>query len=548
MVEPTMTQSDDDHRAWRLDGHRWRHVGIAVVLVSIGVVMAMATIYELRGFGPLFAMTAGGGTLLLAASAMLTYRRSQSSRLVLDADGLVYHSHFLGFARRRTIRFDELDAFYNFEAHLLSSTATTGFVDETGEVWHLPGSKFSNERDYREFRRALEEYLEATGHSEHIRDDSEAEEKRRKAHDSTWFLPATYGFGALLVAVFTSQNMAFVFEYSEFPSLLSEIPDRMLLDSGALWAGSGFDTRWDRIVTSGLLHSEIVDFIMLIAMLGMASLYVEPYLGAVQTTIVLLVGCLAGPAFLLVAGTEEVIVGAWGAVYGIVGAAALLIRRRKLQLIHAHRHVGVVAGVWLFYLPVIAPLNVMPVSPLAGLGMAFAGLVAGVATTWLLLVSSSSPLGDRSPLRSAIAVGLVLLFVAGAATSAFHYLRGDDHQSARIQWVESKAQQTETYAEKSDVVQSVHMDIRMLPDAEERRLMEALVHSIDMPPAHLASAFGTDTPNSRFRCTREEPDELDFYNEMVVDMLPADQREAYLEQLHCICVEDGSCPIGALVE
>jgi membrane associated rhomboid family serine protease len=88
---------------------------------------------------------------------------------------------------------------------------------------------------------------------------------------------------------------------------------------------------WWRIVTSGFLHFDIIHIGFNMALLFWLGQMLEPALGRVRFALLYAVSLLAGSLGVLVLDPNALTGGASGAVFGLMGAAVLVLRRRGVD-------------------------------------------------------------------------------------------------------------------------------------------------------------------------------------------------------------------------
>ncbi|MFF5975040.1 rhomboid family intramembrane serine protease [Streptomyces sp. NPDC012769] len=93
------------------------------------------------------------------------------------------------------------------------------------------------------------------------------------------------------------------------------------------------DGEWYRLITSAFLHQEIAHFVFNMLGLWLIGGIVEPELGRVRYTVLCLLSGLSGSALVyLVDAPNQASLGASGVVYGLIGAWAVLARRRRYDM------------------------------------------------------------------------------------------------------------------------------------------------------------------------------------------------------------------------
>ncbi len=101
-----------------------------------------------------------------------------------------------------------------------------------------------------------------------------------------------------------------------------------IFENGALYGPLVADGEWWRLVTSMFLHGNLLHIGMNMLVLWIIGPPLEDYLGHGRYALLYVVAGLAGAAGALLWSPNAVTVGASGAIWGIMGAAALLEARR----------------------------------------------------------------------------------------------------------------------------------------------------------------------------------------------------------------------------
>jgi membrane associated rhomboid family serine protease len=173
-----------------------------------------------------------------------------------------------------------------------------------------------------------------------------------------------------------------------------------LYEKWALFGPSVADGDWWRLITSGFLHSGLIHIGFNMYLLFLLGRLLEPTLGSVRFAAVYFVSLLGGSLGALIVNPHAVTVGASGAVFGLMGAAAIQIYRRGQNPLQSD--IGML---------IILNLVISFVLPGISIGGHIGGLVAGGLCALVL---------DAPPLRRSLpaAVGaLVALGVAIAVTA-----------------------------------------------------------------------------------------------------------------------------------
>ncbi len=88
---------------------------------------------------------------------------------------------------------------------------------------------------------------------------------------------------------------------------------------------------WWRLITSGFLHADPIHLLLNMVALWFLGMLLEPALGTVRFVLLYLAALLAGSFGALLVGNADATVGASGAVYGLMGAALVIMRQRGIN-------------------------------------------------------------------------------------------------------------------------------------------------------------------------------------------------------------------------
>jgi len=183
-------------------------------------------------------------------------------------------------------------------------------------------------------------------------------------------------------------------------------PSNTVFSHGALLGsgGAGFPGQgvahgqWWRIVSSGFLHENIVHLGLNMWVLYLLGQMIEPALGPIKYAAVYAVSLLAGSLGALLLTPHTLTVGASGAIFGLMGAAAVEARSRHISL--AQSGLG-----GLILINLVFSFTFSGIS----LGGHIGGLIGGV------LAALAIQLGDR---RRSLALALTACALIGAAAAA----------------------------------------------------------------------------------------------------------------------------------
>ena len=159
---------------------------------------------------------------------------------------------------------------------------------------------------------------------------------------------------------------------------------------------------WWRIITSGFMHYGLLHLAFNMYALYILGTMMEPAIGRVRFALIYFVGLLGGSLGALIASPNALTAGASGAIFGLMGAAILVLRNRGINVWQS----GI--GVWLF-LNLAITFTVSHIS----VGGHIGGLVAGTFAAWIVV---ELPALIRMPSWGADAIaGVIAIVVFGAA-------------------------------------------------------------------------------------------------------------------------------------
>jgi membrane associated rhomboid family serine protease len=166
---------------------------------------------------------------------------------------------------------------------------------------------------------------------DHARNDGKTAAPRRAARSASRSLPTS---GPIVTQVLIGLNVAiFVLELAAGGSLNgtgSWIYDHgVLFASNPLYPGQGVsEGEWLRLLSAMFLHYGPLHLGMNMLVLWFIGPPLEEYFGHARYLLVYLVSGLAGSAGALLVTPDRLVVGASGAIFGIMGAALVLEARR----------------------------------------------------------------------------------------------------------------------------------------------------------------------------------------------------------------------------
>jgi membrane associated rhomboid family serine protease len=158
--------------------------------------------------------------------------------------------------------------------------------------------------------------------------------------------------------------------------------------------------QWWRIVTSGFLHENLLHIGFNMWVLYYLGTMLEPALGRVKFGLIYGVSLLTGSLGVLLVSPHSLTVGASGAVFGVMGAAAVEMRARQIPLMQSG-----VGGLILINLIISFSL------PGISWGGHIGGLIGGALVAFVI------QLGDRHRARALALGGCAVIAVASVAGS-----------------------------------------------------------------------------------------------------------------------------------
>jgi membrane associated rhomboid family serine protease len=181
-------------------------------------------------------------------------------------------------------------------------------------------------------------------------------------------------------------------------------------EHGALYGPLVANGEWWRIVTAGFLHASIIHIAFNMYFLYFLGTILEPMIGKLRFGLIYFVSLIGGSFGALLLTPNTPTVGASGAVFGLMGAAILVMRARGIDPMQSGLGVTLLLNLGItFLIPGIA------------IGGHIGGLIAGGIVGYLLFEVADRRRSSVTPvlavcvvLAVALAVGCVA--VAGSAT------------------------------------------------------------------------------------------------------------------------------------
>jgi membrane associated rhomboid family serine protease len=175
------------------------------------------------------------------------------------------------------------------------------------------------------------------------------------------------GGGTTLTYVLVAINVAVALgvQLGGQPSVLQQY--------GVLYGPAVAEGEWWRLLTAGFLHAGIGHLLFNMLALYVLGQILEPAIGAMRFGIIYFVSLLAGSFGALLVSPDAFTVGASGAVFGLMGAGVVIMRRRGINIMESG------LGLWLGLNLVITFVFPGSISLGGHLGGLAGGLLAAIA-------------------------------------------------------------------------------------------------------------------------------------------------------------------------
>jgi membrane associated rhomboid family serine protease len=174
-----------------------------------------------------------------------------------------------------------------------------------------------------------------------------------------------------------------------------------LLGSSEALVGQGVaHGQWWRIITGGFLHENLLHIGFNMYVLYVLGQMLEPALGSLKFGVVYAVSLLTGSLGALLVSPHSLTVGASGAVFGLMGAAAIEMRARQIPMMQSG-----VGGLILINLVISFTFS----------GISWGGHVGGLIGG--ALAAAVIQLGDRRRAQALALAGCALIAVASVSGS-----------------------------------------------------------------------------------------------------------------------------------
>jgi membrane associated rhomboid family serine protease len=173
-----------------------------------------------------------------------------------------------------------------------------------------------------------------------------------------------------------------------------------LYEKFALFGPAVADGDYWRIATSGFLHAGLLHILFNMYLLYLLGQMLEPAIGSVRFALIYTVALFAGSLGALIVSPDAVTVGASGAVFGLMGAAAVELRARGINPFETN-----IGGLIIFNLLFSFVFSGISIGGHIG------GLIGGAAAGFLFLQADER----RLPRQAAIGLSVALAAVVAAA-------------------------------------------------------------------------------------------------------------------------------------
>ena len=179
-----------------------------------------------------------------------------------------------------------------------------------------------------------------------------------------------------------------------------------LFEEGALSGPAVADGDYWRLVTAGFLHAGFFHLLFNMFSLWILGTLLEPAIGQVRFALIFFVSILAGSFGALVVDPNSLTVGASGGIFGLMGAAVVVMRNRGINPMESG------LGVWI-------GLNLLITFTVSGISIGghIGGLIGGTLAA-VVLFEAPSVLRVSPAVANLLCGGLGALAVVGAVVVA----------------------------------------------------------------------------------------------------------------------------------
>jgi membrane associated rhomboid family serine protease len=180
-----------------------------------------------------------------------------------------------------------------------------------------------------------------------------------------------------------------------------------VIGDGGLFGPFVAQGEWWRVITSGFLHANVIHVGFNSFLAYQLGLLLEPVFGRLRFALVYAAGLFAGGFGALLLTPDAFTVGASGAVFGLMGAAVVVLRNRRIDVFATG-----IGGL------LVLNLVLTFVIPRISIGGHLGGLAGGALAGWIL-VELAPRLGRNQAVAStALVAALCLTGLAGALAVA----------------------------------------------------------------------------------------------------------------------------------
>jgi membrane associated rhomboid family serine protease len=179
-----------------------------------------------------------------------------------------------------------------------------------------------------------------------------------------------------------------------------------LFEEGALSGPAVADGDYWRIVSAGFLHAGFFHLLFNMFSLWILGSLLEPAIGQVRFALIFFVSLLAGSFGALIVDPNSLTVGASGGIFGLMGAAVVVMRNRGINPMESG------LGLWI-------GLNLLITFTVSGISIGghIGGLIGGTLAA-LVLFEAPSVLRVPPGVANVLCAGLGALAVVGAVAVA----------------------------------------------------------------------------------------------------------------------------------
>jgi membrane associated rhomboid family serine protease len=171
------------------------------------------------------------------------------------------------------------------------------------------------------------------------------------------------------------------------------------------------DGEWWRLITSGFLHADPIHLLFNMVAIYFLGQLLEPALGTVRFVALYLGSLLVGSLGVLLLTPEANTLGASGAVFGLLGAAFVIMRQRGFDPMRS------------FIGPLLILNLVLTFRPGISIGAHLGGLVGGLICAWIIGATERGSRGRELGIAGCVLVAVVAFVgaIAASGTESLYY-------------------------------------------------------------------------------------------------------------------------------